>query len=65
MRKGEFEYCGEESGLPVFRLRWRTEEDRSADHAGLTREETNRALFVRYLIRVGRIGEGWDSSLTL
>lgn len=55
--RGDFEYCGEEYDRPVYRVRW-SQECATDESAALSQEEMQRALFIRYLIQSGRVGEG-------
>ena len=58
MRTGRFEPEQGPDGRQIYRLRWNA----PGEHVSLTREERRRAEFIRYLIRLGRLSEGQDSS---
>lgn len=61
MRRGDFEYSGDDGDQPVFRIRW-LDEDSVDTCTGLTPEEMQRGLFIRYLIQSGRVSEGLTSA---
>jgi hypothetical protein len=59
--RGDFEYGGEENGLPVYHIRWNVEPaddlgEAEPAEAELSEKERRYALFVRYLIQQGRLG---------
>ncbi len=60
MWRGTFESEESGDGRRCYRLRWEPRDQLADQLAPLTEREMRAALFVRYLIGAGKIGEGRD-----